>query len=160
MKKIALMLCLLAGSVLAHAQFEKGRYIVNPTVSGLEFSYSQAEKAKLVLDLKGGRFIMNNVAFMAGAGVTATSGSTAFRINAGLRYYIPSPSFYVGTSLQLKGSKVGEKTNNGFGLLVEGGYVHFLTQNVTLEPGLYYDLDFANSKLSGAGLKVGLGLYF
>lgn len=160
MKKFALMICLLAGSVLAHAQFEKGRYIINPSISGLQLSYSKAEKAKFQLDLKGGRFLVNNLAFMAGAGVTAVEKYTDFRINAGVRYYIPQPSLYVGTSLQLKGSKKGEKTENGFGLLVEGGYVHFLTQNVTIEPSLYYDLDFANSSLSGAGIKVGLGLYF
>ena len=40
MKKLALALCLLAVSFTAQAQFEKGTTIINPSLSGLDFSYS------------------------------------------------------------------------------------------------------------------------
>ena len=38
MKKLALAICLLAVSMVAQAQFEKGTTIINPSVSGLDFS--------------------------------------------------------------------------------------------------------------------------
>lgn len=46
MKKLALALCLLAVSFTAQAQFEKGTTIINPSLSGLDFSYSKNDKAK------------------------------------------------------------------------------------------------------------------
>ena len=45
MKKLALALCLLAVSFTAQAQFEKGTTIINPSLSGLDFSYSKNDKA-------------------------------------------------------------------------------------------------------------------
>ena len=49
MKKLALAICLLVVSIAAQAQFEKGKMILNPSVTGLDFSYSKNDKAKLVL---------------------------------------------------------------------------------------------------------------
>lgn len=46
MKKLALVLCLLAVSFTAQAQFEKGTMILNPSVTGLDFSYSKNDDAK------------------------------------------------------------------------------------------------------------------
>ena len=48
MKKLALVLCLLAVSFTAQAQFEKGTMILNPSVTGLDFSYSKNDDAKPV----------------------------------------------------------------------------------------------------------------
>ena len=39
MKKLALAFCLLAVSFTAQAQFEKGTMILNPSVTGLDFSF-------------------------------------------------------------------------------------------------------------------------
>ena len=41
MKKLALAICLLVVSIAAQAQFEKGKMILNPSVTGLDFSYSK-----------------------------------------------------------------------------------------------------------------------
>lgn len=49
MKKLALVLCLLAVSFTAQAQFEKGTMILNPSVTGLDFSYSKMMMPSLVL---------------------------------------------------------------------------------------------------------------
>ncbi len=38
MRRLALIVCLLIGTVAAHAQFEKGKWFVNPSVTGLNFS--------------------------------------------------------------------------------------------------------------------------
>lgn len=42
MKKLMWMVCLLVVSVTAQAQFEKGKWIVNPSVTGLGLSYSKS----------------------------------------------------------------------------------------------------------------------
>lgn len=46
MKKLMWMVCLLVVSVTAQAQFEKGKWIVNPSVTGLGLSYSKSEKTQ------------------------------------------------------------------------------------------------------------------
>ena len=46
MKKLALAICLLLASIAAQAQFEKGTMILNPSVTGLDFSYSKNDDAK------------------------------------------------------------------------------------------------------------------
>ena len=47
MKKLALVICLLVASLGARAQFEQGKWIINPSLTGLNFSYSNSEKAQL-----------------------------------------------------------------------------------------------------------------
>ena len=54
MKKLALALCLLAVSFTAQAQFEKGTMILNPSVTGLDFSYSKNDDAKFGIGAQAG----------------------------------------------------------------------------------------------------------
>ena len=49
MKKLALVICLLVASLGARAQFEQGKWIINPSLTGLNFSYSNSEKAQVVV---------------------------------------------------------------------------------------------------------------
>lgn len=54
MRRLALIVCLLIGTVAAHAQFEKGKWFVNPSVTGLNFSYNtETDKAHFGLEVKG-----------------------------------------------------------------------------------------------------------
>ena len=46
MKKLVLVVCLLVASLAARAQFEQGKWIINPSLTGLNFSYSNSEKAQ------------------------------------------------------------------------------------------------------------------
>ena len=46
MKKYLLVSCMLLMSITAMAQFEKGKWIINPSFTGLNFSYSDDQKAK------------------------------------------------------------------------------------------------------------------
>ena len=63
MRRLALIVCLLIGTVAAHAQFEKGKWFVNPSVTGLNFSYNtETDKAHFGLEVKGGAFLIDNVA--------------------------------------------------------------------------------------------------
>ena len=56
------IVCLLVVSVTAQAQFEKGKWIVNPSVTGLGLSYSKSEKTQFGLQAQGGAFLVDNVA--------------------------------------------------------------------------------------------------
>ena len=51
MKKLALLVCLLVATVAAQAQFEKGKWILNPSISGLGLSHN-TETERLHLALK------------------------------------------------------------------------------------------------------------
>ena len=68
MKKLMWIVCLLVVSVTAQAQFEKGKWIVNPSVTGLGLSYSKSEKTQFGLQAQGGAFLVDNVALMLTAG--------------------------------------------------------------------------------------------
>ncbi len=68
MKKLVLALCLLAVSFTAQAQFEKGTTIINPSLSGLDFSYSRNDKAKFGVGAQVGTFLAEGIALMVNAG--------------------------------------------------------------------------------------------
>ena len=78
MKKLLLLLCLLASVVTAQAQFEKGKWIVNPSVTGLGLSYdTQVDKASFGLDVNGGVFMADNLALLVRAGLSCNEGADA-----------------------------------------------------------------------------------
>ena len=68
MKKLALALCLLAVSFTAQAQFEKGTMILNPSVTGLDFSYSKNDDAKFGIGAQAGTFLADGFALMVNIG--------------------------------------------------------------------------------------------
>ena len=69
MKKLALFVCLLVVAVTAQAQFEKGKWILNPSVTGLNLSYDTVrEKVNLGLQAKGGTFLVDNFALLVKIG--------------------------------------------------------------------------------------------
>ena len=63
MKKLALAICLLLASIAAQAQFEKGTMILNPSVTGLDFSYSKNDDAKFGIGAQAGTFLADGFAF-------------------------------------------------------------------------------------------------
>ena len=68
MKKLALAICLLLASIAAQAQFEKGTMILNPSVTGLDFSYSKNDDAKFGIGAQAGTFLADGFALMVNAG--------------------------------------------------------------------------------------------
>ena len=149
MRRLALLVCLLIGTVAAHAQFEKGKWFVNPSITGLNLSYNtETDKAHFGLEAKGGAFLMDNVALLIDAGA---------KWQVGGRYYIDKVGVFLGADVNLNRYNWdgGDKTRFGFGL--EGGYAFFLSRTVTIEPAVYWDI---NKDRSEFGLKVGFGFYF
>ena len=138
MKRLALLVCLLIGTMAAHAQFEKGKWFVNPSVTGLNFSYNtETDKAHFGLE----------------AGAKWQGGGTdVYTLGVGGRYYISKVGVFLGAGVDLNR---GDKTRFGFGM--EAGYAFFLSRTVTIEPAVYWDIDKDRSEF---GLKVGFGFYF
>ena len=67
MKKLVLVVCLLVASLAARAQFEQGKWIINPSLTGLNFSYSNSEKAQFGIGAKAGAFLAEGIALMVEA---------------------------------------------------------------------------------------------
>lgn len=63
----------MAVSFTAQAQFEKGTMILNPSVTGLDFSYSKNDDAKFGLGAQVGTFLADGFALMVNAEQTGRS---------------------------------------------------------------------------------------
>ena len=103
MKRLALLVCLLIGTMAAHAQFEKGKWFVNPSVTGLNFSYNtETDKAHFGLEAKGGAFLVDNVALLIDAGAKWQGGGTdVYTLGVGGRYYISKVGVFLGAGVDL-----------------------------------------------------------
>ncbi len=162
MKKILLFACMLTFAMASKAQFEKGKWFVSPSVTGLELSHdTKSGKTSFGLEAKGGAFLMDNVALLLNAGVNWNySGSDldVYTLGVGGRYYFDKVGVFLGANVNVNRWDWGhgiDDTKYSFGL--EAGYAFFLSRTVTLEPAAYWDV---NSDRSRFGLKVGFGFYF
>lgn len=162
MKKLALIICLLVASMAAQAQFEKGKWVVNPSMTGLDFSYSKGEKANFGFQAQGGAFLVDNVALMLTGGIDwHKHGKDIYSLGVGGRYYFDRCGVYLGAGLKMnRYSWEDDHHDTDFALGLEAGYAFFVSKTVTIEPGVYYDLSFKDSDFSRFGLKVGFGFYF
>ena len=69
MKKLALFVCLLVATVAAQAQFEKGKWFVSPSLTGLNLVHdTELDQTSFGLEAKGGAFLLDNVALLVQAG--------------------------------------------------------------------------------------------
>lgn len=161
MKKLALFICLIVVTVAAQAQFEKGKWIVNPSVTGLDLSHDTGtDKTSFGLEAKGGAFLLDNVALLVNAGASWNNGGSdvdIYTLGVGGRYYISKVGVYLGANVNVDrwNWNGGDDTKFSFGL--EAGYAFFLSRTVTIEPAAYWNVNGDRSKF---GLKVGFGLYF
>lgn len=161
MKKLILGLSLLCVSIAAQAQFEQGKWVINPSVTGLNLSHSSAEDTRFGLGAQAGAFIIDNAALMVSVGADWTDARDTYYTGAGGRYYFDAIGVYVGAGLKMnhwKPKYSGSVTD--FATYAEGGYAFFITKTITIEPALYYDLSLKDSDYSKFGLKVGFALYF
>ena len=161
MKKVALVICLLVASLAAKAQFEQGKWIINPSLTGLDFSYSKDNKVKFGIAAKAGTFLVDGVALMVEAGADWSKPVDAYTLGTGVRYYFNSTGVYLGGGLDLNRFrwKGGEHLTE-WGLGIEAGYAYFLSRTVTVEPAVYYKWRFNDRDLSKFGVKIGFGFYF
>lgn len=161
MKKITLIMCLLLASLASHAQFEKGKWIVNPSVTGMGFSYSKGDKVQFGLGAKAGTFLADGIALMVEAGADWSNPVDIYTLGTGGRFYFNKTGVYLGGGLDLnRMRRKGGNHSTEWGLGIEAGYAYFLSRTVTVEPAVYYKWRFNDNDLSKFGVKIGFGLYF
>lgn len=162
MKKVIMLMVVLFTTVGAYAQFEKGKWYANASLTGLGLSHSKYEGTKFGFSMNGGAFVADNVAILLNfKGNYVEHGMDATTIGAQGRYYFASCGVYGGLGMSYKYlSGAGEKENL-YCLTPELGYAFFLGKNITVEPTIYYDLSFKDiSHYSELGFKIGFGFYF
>ena len=127
MKKLALFVCLLVVTVAAQAQFEKGKWILNPSITGLEFSHDTGtDKTSFGLEAKGGAFLLDNIALLVHAGAAWNTGGSdldVYTLDVGGRYYFDKIGVYLGADVNVDRWDWGhdlDDTKFSFGL--EAGY--------------------------------------
>lgn len=166
MKKSIFICCLLLASVCANAQFEKGKWVVSPSVTGLDLSHNSEEKTTFGFMAHGGAFLEDNLALLVTLGANWSDAQDTYTLGVGGRYYLQSCGVYLGLGMKMKRwdpdliRPRNGKAVSDYALSPEVGYAFFITRSVTIEPAVYYDISFKNGDYSRFGLKVGFGIYF
>ena len=160
MKKLALAICLLVVSIAAQAQFEKGKMILNPSVTGLDFSYNKNDKATFGIGAQAGTFLADGIALMVNLGADWSKPVDGYTLSTGMRFYFNSTGVYLGGGLDWNRFRYdGGSHRTDWGLGIEAGYAYFLSRTVTIEPAVYYKWRFNDSDMSRFGIKIGCGFY-
>lgn len=160
MKKVTLFVCLLVVSLVARAQFEQGTWVINPSLTGMNFSYSKGDKMQFGLGAQAGTFLVDGVALMVEAGADWSKPVDIYNLGVGGRYYFNKTGVYLGAGLDLNRIRMkGGDHNTNWGLGIEAGYAYFISRTVTIEPAVYYKWRFNDGDLSKFGIKIGFGIY-
>ena len=174
MKKLFTILCAAVLSLGVSAQTESGNMIVgvNSDFNFSSFSPEGGGDSESTMGLGGtyGYFFMDNLAGMASFDYSKSGdadASTSFGIGA--RYHMNS--LYGGAMYNMGGAGVpGAELIMLFGgdmskfstIAIQAGYVAMLTDNISLEPSLSYNMHSYDGDSFGSSIKlnVGFGLYF
>lgn len=110
---------------------------------------------------EAGYFVMDDLAIKLGLGYNDFDGASSFSYKLGAKYYIDS-QFPVQVDL------TGASGDDVFGdesplwLGIQGGYAWFVADNISIEPGLRYNLSM-NEDFTDEGIvefRVGFALHF
>ncbi len=164
------ILCALTNDV--SAQILKNRWVFNPQVTAFNLGSTRTRDTgndtfDLGLKVEAGNFIADNLAVLVGLG-----GDLAWNkeyknnrvdVLGGLRYYTLTTMF-IGVNMGYTHEwtkNQGESTKKRDYLYVgaELGYAIFLTQNISLDPALYWKHSFTD-QYDQYGLKMGFSVYF
>lgn len=155
MKKLGLLLVVIAVSLTASAQFEQGKAYLGASFSGFDIS-SQAKKFHFGLDAKAGYLFADNLMAAALVGYNHLEDTPdVLTLGVGARYYIVQNGLYIGASLKYNHT-------DGYNDVLPGvqlGYAFFISRTVTIEPELYIDFSTKKFENSAYGLGVGIGVY-
>lgn len=160
MKKIAVLLVALFTAMAGYAQFERGKWYVGASLTGLDISYSGVEEFNFGLDANVGHLVSDDWMVLGKFGYQHSGldgASDMFTIGAGGRYYIIQNGLYLGVNAKYVHAN---HNYNDFMPGIEVGYAFFLSKTVTVEPAVYYDQSFKDhSDYSKIGFKIGVGVY-
>ena len=138
--------------------FEESKFYVGASLSGLTLNYSKASEWSFGLSAKAGYLFLDNWMVLGVFDYQNYSSGYAVTTNigAGVRYFFERNGIFVGLTPKYS----HQPGIDEFKPEVNVGYAFFLGHYVTLEPELYYEQSFRNSKYSQFGLRLGFGVYF
>ena len=168
MKKIVLAAAAVMAFGFANAQEQtkKGKWLIEAntnfgatTVGNTSFQLSSSDgDTQWNLGAEGGYFVADNLAVKAGLGYGDYVGSTIFSYKLGAKYYLlnkfPLEASFTGASVEDR-----NENPSYFGL--QGGYALFLGPNVSIEPGLRYNISLNNDFYDDVfQFNIGFALHF
>ena len=158
-KKCLLLVATMMVSICASAQFQEGKGYIGASLTGFNLHYNAHDKFNLGLEAKLGYFAWDNIMLLANVSAEH-NGSEAvadhISVGAGGRYYITQNGLYLGAGCKFIHAN---HSYNDIMVGTEIGYAFFINRSVTIEPAIYYDQSFKDTKYSTIGLKLGLGIY-
>ena len=159
MKKLLVILAVVLMPLAASAQFEEGKVYSGASLTGLNLSYSGAEKFNIGLQGQLGYFVADDVQLYVQGGWQHAGDDLKFdqvELGGGGRYYIIQNGIFLGAS----GKYIHASSSyNDFMPGVEVGYAFFINRTVTIEPAIYYDQSFKkHSDYSTVGFRIGIGI--
>ena len=163
MKKLLMgALLMFLATFNANAQFEKGVWYANASLTSLDVSHSKHEGSNFGFGVTGGKFVADNISVLFHyKGQYVEHGLDETSLGVLGRYYCPSCGVYGGLGLAYKHLSGENFRKDLVCLTPELGYAFFLGRNVTVEPAVYYDVSLREaSQYSKLGFKIGFGLYF
>lgn len=108
---------------------------------------------------EGGYFIADDLAIKAGLGYSDSDFTSAFSYKLGAKYYAASK---FPLQVDLTGASWKDAEENPLWLGLQGGYAWFVADNISIEPGLRYNLSL-NEDLTDEGVfefRIGFALHF
>ena len=160
-KRFMLMLVTIMLTLGAQAQFEQGTWYFNVSTTGLELSHSESTKARLALSANVGNFVADNIALIVGMNGDFYDSVSQFGVGTQARYYFQTCGVYGGLGVEYAYTKIGDFDKSLFYLTPEVGYTFFLNRNLTIEPAVFYRMNFSDfDRWSKFGLRLGFGFYF
>ena len=167
MKKLLLTAAAVFALTTVTAQTEKGSLLIetniaNQMVGTTSFALQSYDgETAYSLGVDGGYFIMDDLAIKVGLGYASNSvtDENVFSYRLGAKYYLMGN---IPLTLDYTGASIKDLDENPSWVGIGAGYAIFLGSNVSIEPGLRYNLTM-NDKFSKENLlqfNIGFALHF
>jgi len=111
---------------------------------------------------EGGYFVIDRLAIKAGVGFADNGGdgpgSSSFSYKAGVKYYIKD---MIPVQVDYSGASIKDADENPSYIGLQAGYAIFLGENVSIEPGIKYNLSMNSDFYEDVfQVRVGFALHF
>lgn len=103
---------------------------------------------------EAGYFVIDDLALKAGLGYTDLDGFSLFSYKFGAKYYVIGE---IPFQLDVTGGSIEDSDVNPVYLGLQGGYAIFLSNSVSIEPGIRYNISLNNDFSEDGILELRLG---
>jgi len=169
MKKIilAIIAVMTVGLVSAQEQTKKGKYLIEGNTSfgatgtgntGFALN-SEDGTTTWNIGAEGGYFVMDNLAVKLGLGYGDQGHDMSmFSYKVGAKYYVINK---IPVELSYTGASIKNANENPSYLGIQGGYAWFVGNNISIEPGLRYNITLnENYGKDVLQFNIGFALHF